>query len=178
MKIKYLILIAILMVILYIQFAPVNFGGKCYYLVILSGSMEPDFPTGGFIIAKVINPDDVKIGDVIVFEINSSSERNLFVTHRVINTTEEGFVMQGDANEEPDLNIVAPNQVKATPIIIIPKLGVYLVSLSKFLHSPKGFLSLIIIPVVVLAANEIRRIWLISEVDKIKEEEAIWIKER
>lgn len=64
--------------------------------VVLSGSMEPTYPTGALIYVK-----DVKVGDPITFVLN---EELTVATHRVIevNTADGWFRTQGDDNDSPD----------------------------------------------------------------------------
>ena len=69
--------------------------------VVLSGSMEPTYPTGALIYVKDVKPQDVKGGDPITFVLN---EELTVATHRVIevNTADGWFRTQGDANDSPD----------------------------------------------------------------------------
>ena len=70
-------------------------------VVVLSGSMEPTYPTGALIYVKDVKPQDVKVGDPITFVLN---EELTVATHRVIevNTADGWFRTQGDANDSPD----------------------------------------------------------------------------
>ena len=51
--------------------------------IVVSGSMEPNIPTGSFaVVNRNVDFDDVKIGDVIVFKYEEMN-----IIHRVIETT-------------------------------------------------------------------------------------------
>jgi signal peptidase I len=47
---------------------------------------------------KPVYPESLKIGDIICFKLSQST----FITLRIINITDEGFITKGDANEDPD----------------------------------------------------------------------------
>lgn len=85
--------------------------------VILSGSMEPKISTGSiaFINTKERTPE---IGDVICYKAG-----DIMITHRVAEKTQDGYVTKGDANEENDSKVVAPDQVIGTYIFNIPLIG-------------------------------------------------------
>lgn len=64
---------------------------------VYSDSMEPTIDTGdGFV---VLPADDAVTGDIVTFY---SNERNEYVTHRVVEETETGYVTQGDNNQGTD----------------------------------------------------------------------------
>ena len=57
--------------------------------IVVSGSMEPNIPTGSFaVVNRNVDFDDVKIGDVIVFKYEEMN-----IIHRVIETTTIKFWM-------------------------------------------------------------------------------------
>ena len=64
-------------------------------LVVKSGSMEPTLRVGDVIVIEPASPEDIKVGDVIVFW--NPWYGNL-VVHRVVHITEEGVYTRGDAN--------------------------------------------------------------------------------
>ncbi|MGZ0747153.1 signal peptidase I [Haloparvum sp. AD34] len=62
-----------------------------------SDSMEPTIAQGdGYILVPA---GEIETGDVITFY---SEDRNVYVTHRVVRETSDGFVTQGDNNPTPD----------------------------------------------------------------------------
>ena len=88
----------------------------CAY-VVLSGSMEPEIPTGSVVVVdgrkKEWNP-----GDVITYR-----RGNMVVTHRIVEKSEEGYYTKGDANAEEDAGIVLEKQVIGNVIVALPWLG-------------------------------------------------------
>lgn len=108
---------------------PMIFGyGKA---VVATGSMEPAIKAGDMIIFH--EQADYEVGDIVVFEAEN------FVTHRIIDTTENGFITQGDANNVDDGEILR-EQMVGKVVLTIPKVG-YAVD---FLKSPLGILILIV----------------------------------
>lgn len=126
---------------------------KHKFLYVLTGSMEPTIQTGDVIIIKKVNIDEIQVEDIITF-----NENNTLITHRVFkiinNNNSISFVTKGDANDTVDQDIVLSNQVLGKNILIIPKIG-YVV---RFLSSPFGFISLIILPIFYVTISEIKSI--------------------
>jgi signal peptidase len=93
-------------------------------VIVISGSMEPAIGTGS--LAFINQRDtDIEAGDVIAFSNNS-----MMIAHRVVEITEEGYLTKGDNNENRDLGAVLPDQVEGTVFFSIPRLGMYLSSLT------------------------------------------------
>jgi len=124
-----------------------------FFSVVMSGSMEPAIPVGSIVIVKRVNAEDVKVGDVIVFETGEST-----TMHRVVEkVVEDGafhFKTQGDANEVPDPWIVKPEDVCGALLLTIPYYGYLLI----FAGTPIGFALFILVPAIILIANEVRNI--------------------
>jgi len=130
-----LVLFILINVILIIRSAvsgkemPLIFGyGKA---VVATGSMEPVIEPGDMIIFH--EQGNYEAGDIVVFEAEN------FVTHRIIETTENGFITQGDANNKDDGEIHG-EQIIGKVVYIVPKVG-YIVD---FIKSPFGMLVLVI----------------------------------
>ena len=97
------------------------FGMQGY--TVLSGSMEPEFPTGSVIYVKKVNPDVLQAGDVITFRISGGT----VVTHRITEVIGDNgtrrFRTKGDANEIADGSPVNAENVIGTPAFSVPYLG-------------------------------------------------------
>ncbi len=124
-----------------------------YSSVIMSGSMEPAVPIGSIVVVKRVNPDDVKVSNIIVFQRSDSK-----TLHRVIDKIVENdsyyFKTKGDANEDPDPWTVQPEQIQGSLFLTIPYYGYLLY----YAGTPIGFVLMVIIPATLLIANEIRKI--------------------
>ncbi|QLG49315.1 signal peptidase I [Natrinema halophilum] len=121
---------------------------------VASGSMEPTMDTGdGFIAIPSIVSGDVEEGDVIVFQARELHGGSL-TTHRVVDTTDEGYVTKGDANpftdqdggEPPvqDGQIVAKALQIRGVVVTIPYLGTSVMAIQGFAERGYGTIATIV----------------------------------
>ncbi len=90
--------------------------------IVLSGSMEPEIPTGSlaFINTRSTEP---KEGKIMMYAVGEG-DSEILVTHRVIRINDDGScIMQGDANDTPDLSDIRAEQFRGTYCFSIPRLG-------------------------------------------------------
>jgi signal peptidase len=75
-------------------------------------SMYPTFITGDIIIVQKVNPSDLRVGDIIVFNRPYSDTP---VVHRIIQIVNEGnsleFKVKGDFNPIPDFYLVKESDI-------------------------------------------------------------------
>ncbi len=94
-------------------------------LTVLSGSMEPTYDPGDVVIVREVDPDELKVGDVITFQPVSDDPQ--LTTHRIIEiaygSEGQSFVTQGDNNGAPDLEPVTAEQVKGEVWYSVPVVG-------------------------------------------------------
>lgn len=95
-------------------------------LTVLTQSMEPKLPPGTLLIVRPVDPDDIKIGDVITYQIKSGEPG--VITHRVIATGvnskgERVFTLQGDNNAAPDPDPVREVQIQGRLWYSVPYIG-------------------------------------------------------
>ena len=90
--------------------APRDILGSGYSaMIVLSGSMEREYPRGSMIMTKRVEADRLEIGDDITYLTEGG---NRVVTHRIIGIYENyaegerGFQTQGLENTQPDVEIV------------------------------------------------------------------------
>jgi signal peptidase len=95
---------------------------------VLTGSMTPSYPAGTLVIVKPTDVQQIKIGDVVTYQI--ASNQPAVVTHRIIQviepTTADGsvsFITKGDANSLPDAKPVKPVQVRGVVWYAVPYIG-------------------------------------------------------
>ncbi len=94
-------------------------------LTVLSGSMEPTLPVGSIAVVKPVEPDQVRVGDVVSYQPFPLNPE--LVTHRVvaISTDSDGsrvFTLRGDANGSDD-DPVRAKQIRARVWYDVPYLG-------------------------------------------------------
>lgn len=114
---------------------------------VLSGSMEPNYPTGSLIAVKEIEPTELDEGDVITYRLSGST----IATHRIIEVLSEDsglkFRTKGDANEDPDASPVPAENVIGTPFLTIPEGGY----IANYAQSPEGKKKIITVFAVLMA---------------------------
>jgi signal peptidase len=96
-------------------------------LVVLSGSMEPNYNVGGIVFVNThADAADLEVGDVVTFQISGEN----VVTHRIVSLDEtaQTFVTKGDANDSEDPPVPYGNLV-GTAVFHIPLLGYVLINL-------------------------------------------------
>ena len=91
--------------------------------VVVSGSMEPNIPTGSVIYSKKTDPALLQTGDVIVFV--NEARGTTPITHRVVtNDPSTGTIItKGDANEFADMNPVTYEEVIGKVAAHVPRIG-------------------------------------------------------
>lgn len=111
------------------------FGMQTY--AVLSGSMEPTYPTGALLYVRKVDPADIRPGQAITFLL----DEHTVATHRVVEVIpdpEEAGIYRyrtkGDANEAADAGLVHSKNVLGTPVASIPYLG-YVIT---WIQNPPG----------------------------------------
>lgn len=115
----------------------------------MSGSMEPSIHTGS--IVTVHQETDYNLQDVITVQMQNDPSQSY--THRVVEKIEEdttSFRTKGDANESEDADLSQESQVLGKVIFSIPLIGY----LANFAKQPTGFILMIIVPSIIIAASE------------------------
>lgn len=112
---------------------------------VLSGSMEPTYPTGSLIYVKPVSPEAIREGDPITFVLN---EDLVVATHRVVTVDEENrsFITKGDANDSVDGAPVRFENLLGKPVFCIPLLGY----VAAYVRQPPGLYVAIAVVVVML----------------------------
>lgn len=127
-KILYVILIPLLIYNISLIFqalvtpdkTPSFFGIKTY--VVVSGSMEPGINIGDIVIAKSIDEDELKVGDIICFRQGQS-----VITHRISKIIDSNgkieYKTKGDNNNAEDSGTITSDLIEGKVLIRIPFLG-------------------------------------------------------
>jgi len=93
---------------------------------VLTGSMRPDLPPGTLVVVRPTPIEEISIGDVITYQLDSG--KPTVVTHRVVGIGvdiegERVLQTQGDANEKVDPEPVGEVQIKGELWYSAPQLG-------------------------------------------------------
>ncbi|MEE6211162.1 signal peptidase I [Salarchaeum sp. III] len=138
-----------------VVFAVPQVAGADNSYVVLSSSMSPTIHAGDAVVVDGVPPDDIDERDIITFHATGATADTGLVTHRVIDVVERDdgryFRTQGDANEEPDSELVPAENVVGVVRFHIPYFG-YLV---QFVNTSNGLLAFVVVPSVLLVLNEL-----------------------
>jgi signal peptidase I len=129
------------------------FGYKMF--TVLSDSMKPEFQAGDIVIIKMIDPKDLKEGDVITFY----SKGGPVVTHQIEGKTvmdddKDAFITKGINVDQADADPVPQDRVIGKYTFAIPKAGY----LFNFLRTTTGYFLLIFTPLMLIIGLNVYKI--------------------
>ena len=111
---------------------------------VLGGSMFPALKQGDFIFNKAVDPSTINVGDILTVKPGG-----IIYTHRVVEKVEDGFILQGDANEDPDSALIEPSQIVGKVVFIVP---------FGFLDTIPGFVLTLWVPAIIIVSWQINLI--------------------
>lgn len=131
LDIAFVLVTALLLFLCAVAWVPRCFGFSPYY--VLTDSMKPTFSRGSMVFARPIAFEDIKKGDVLVFE-NKTYRKNF--VHRVVRISEEQqwIFTKGDANNVQDPLPTEYSSCKGIVRFHLPVVGFP----AQFLHSTVG----------------------------------------
>lgn len=157
LKVIYYVLvgfIALIAVLLIFSTLPIT--GNFKAMTVISGSMEPSIKIGSIVVVKP--EQDYKIGDVITF--GTISKTKAPTTHRIYDIKIEGgqpvYITKGDTNNAPDAKEIQKKDIIGEVLFSVPFAG-YVVDFAK---KPIGFILIIMVPALLIIADEIKKILL------------------
>ena len=134
-----------------------NYRPKVSIYTIVSPSMTPYINVYDVVLnVRIDKPENIHVGDVITYKSTAANSEGMTITHRVISADKlpDGtyeYKTQGDNNSEPDSVYVTFDNVIGKEIMVIPKLG----KIQFFLANQRGWLVLLIIPIIIYLFYEI-----------------------
>lgn len=153
-----LALLIVLVIPFVIYAVPGVVGAEGSY-VVLSGSMEPTFGPGDMVVVYDVPASAISEGDVVTYGEDEGEVPP--TTHRVVEVVEKeqgiAFRTKGDANEEADSSLVAPERVRGEVptvgghLFVIPLVG-YVI---RFAGTQFGLVALLIAPMTLLVLSEV-----------------------
>jgi len=154
------LIVVCLVIVAIVLYLPLIIGGKS--MAVLSGSMEPKIPVGSIVCTKAIEFDELKIGDVISYQVN----QDVIVTHRInsIDRAKEEVVTKGDANNAVDGAPVTKDQIMGKVLYHLPYIGY----ISIYIKTPKGIMVVCGIVTLLILFNFLPEIFKKEEKDQNK----------
>jgi len=154
-NIFYLAVAAIFIVVLLSILTSFDFLSRFDFLVISSGSMKPALGVGDIAVLRA-QPKQIQKNDIITFKDPNGS--GFFITHRVTRVDADNasvfFQTKGDANSNVDDWQIQSKNVHGKVILAFPYIGYAL----EFAKTFSGFVILIVIPSVIVIANELAKV--------------------
>lgn len=125
--------------------------------IVLSDSMRDTFQVGDISVSKAVDPATLESGDIVTFTSIDPDHYGEVVTHKIREiTTYEGqpaFVTYGTTTGEDDAYPAPFDQVVGEYVFRVPKLGYFF----QFLKTPAGYVTVILLPFLVLIGLQIVR---------------------
>lgn len=122
---------------------PSIFGYKPF--IVMSGSMETEIYAGDLVFVKSVDPETLKVNDIIAFK----DEENFVTTHRIINivNTDRGkcYETKGDNNNDKDENVVCKENIEGLYHSRIARVG----DIILFIQQPLGFIIMMLTVLIV-----------------------------
>ena len=110
----------ILMIPFVIYFLPTSLGGDTTIMMVQGQSMFPTILPGSLVVAKVA--PEYHIGDIVAYEQREDYASKIIV-HRIIDVTNEGFVIKGDNNPNKDVGYPKEDAILGTVMFATPYVG-------------------------------------------------------
>lgn len=131
--------------------------GGAMPLIVLTDSMYPDIKSGDIIICKKINPEDIKVDDVISF-YDPAGNGTAVVTHKVVEVINDNgqlsFRTKGiNNNTEDRLPVRADKVIAEYTGIRIPVAG----NVALFMQSSTGLIVCVIVPIILFVGYDLIR---------------------
>lgn len=107
-----------LVVLAWILFLPMQFGGGAAYVIISGESMEPLYHNGDLVIVR--RDSEYGVGDIATYY---SAELNKYVIHRIVAVRDGKFTFKGDNNAWLDPETIRRDQIIGKAWLHIPGFG-------------------------------------------------------
>lgn len=150
--------------LLLVMVAGATFGGYGVFMlamgttsplvVVTSESMEPILYRGDLLVVQARAPDQIRLGDIIVYR-DTEFHPETSIVHRVVEIVNVNgtyfYYTKGDANPVRDDGYRTYDEVVGAMVLTIPWIG----NVSLFLRTPQGFILVAAIFIAILVLPEI-----------------------
>jgi len=123
-------------------------------VVVTSESMEPVLYRGDLLVVQARAPDQIRLGDIIVYR-DTEFHPETSIVHRVVEIVNVNgtyfYYTRGDANAVRDEGYRTYDEVVGVVVLTIPWIG----NVSLFLRTPQGFIVIAAIFIAILVLPEI-----------------------
>lgn len=153
------VIVVLMLIVVILQRATdnsISLGGYRLFTV-ATGSMEPKYQVGDILISKQVNPDEIQVGDDVVYKGDTGSFKDKVVTHQVVSIREENgekkLTTKGIANTEEDPEIDV-DQVYGKVIYKVKTLSF----IGQMIKNIYVFYFIIFVPIAIIIFRQIRSI--------------------
>lgn len=134
-------------------------GGVCLFKIV-SGSMEPVYKTGDYVVVSETSEEELLPLDIIAFISQEDGTQGEVIVHRIVSKNPDGsFVTRGDANPVDDYRIVSAGRVVGKVVMKLPLLRYA----DRLFSGAASFALMIVLPLILMIVNEILRLALAAK---------------
>lgn len=116
---------------------------------VLSRSMSPALEPGDVVFVRRMVETQIAIGDIVTVESDGLDYTHRVVEKKLVDETYL-FRLKGDANEDPDPSYVEASKIAGTVCLTLPISN---------LHNVYGYVLIVLVPLAVLAVNQVINIY-------------------
>ncbi len=117
-RLKIISIIVILPFVIF--FWPSSLGGDTTVMMVQGSSMLPTILPGSLVVAKAA--PEYGVGDIVAYELREGGASKIIV-HRIMEVTDNGFVIQGDNNPKKDIGFPGEDVILGTVLFSTPFVG-------------------------------------------------------
>ena len=113
-------ILVIVLIPLAVYFWPSALGGTASFLIVQGNSMLPTILPGSLVVIK--QAESYYVDDIVAYE-EGADFRHKVVVHRILDITEDGFLIKGDNNPKKDLGFPTQDQILGKVVFSTPYVG-------------------------------------------------------
>lgn len=142
---------------------PVQYFGYSYSYV-PTESMEPTIKAGDSIFFKKTSYSKCEVGDIIIYKSTEGKTKGLYIVHRIVEITDQGFIVKGDNNDSIDSEYVTSDKLIGKYVKTFNFLNI-----GKLASNKNLIYSILIVFFIIIMVSEGVNIYLIKNKKKLKD---------